>query len=189
MRPGQLTPENVVFKAIQNGINRLASMRPGQLTPENVAWHYDDALDKDASMRPGQLTPENIEDMALIRRYHRCFNEAGAINPGKPGAPRRGRIPCRRFNEAGAINPGKPNPPSPRSARMRSFNEAGAINPGKPDEAFVQYADLVFASMRPGQLTPENYAASRDHRQLCQRASMRPGQLTPENTSSSWGLT
>ena len=35
-------------------------------------------------MRPGQLTPENIEaaDAGVVPRHG--FNEAGAINPGKP---------------------------------------------------------------------------------------------------------
>ena len=38
-------------------------------------------------MRPGQLTPENVAYFFTIDfiRFP-CFNEAGAINPGKPGA-------------------------------------------------------------------------------------------------------
>ena len=36
------------------------------------------------------------------------------------------------------------------------------------------------ASMRPGQLTPENLTPN-DPYPLDRRASMRPGQLTPEN--------
>ena len=37
----------------------------------------------------------------------RSFNEAGAINPGKPVAAALSRGDRSRFNEAGAINPGK----------------------------------------------------------------------------------
>ena len=36
------------------------------------------------------------------------FNEAGAINPGKPGVSVETRKQIGLFNEAGAINPGKP---------------------------------------------------------------------------------
>ena len=39
----------------------------------------------------------------------------------------------------------------------------------------------TFASMRPGQLTPENPIALMPPDE-CLDASMRPGQLTPENT-------
>ena len=35
-------------------------------------------------MRPGRLTPENLGRPPVERRNHACFNEAGAINPGKP---------------------------------------------------------------------------------------------------------
>ena len=60
------------------------------------------------------------------------------------------------------------------------FNEAGAINPGKLllDESV--FGSLSCASMRPGQLTPEN-RSDRDLAVHGIRASMRPGQLTPEN--------
>ena len=34
-------------------------------------------------MRPGQLTPENPIWPIRLREEKRCFNEAGAINPGK----------------------------------------------------------------------------------------------------------
>ena len=86
-------------------------------------------------MRPGQLTPEN--------RVHRRGHLASLL----------------RFNEAGAINPGKLSGQgfcgNLRSAR---FNEAGAINPGKPEGRFRADQDGERASMRPGQLTPENLA-------------------------------
>ena len=62
-----------------------------------------------ASMRPGRLTPENLNQRRFDQRRRPRFNEAGAINPGKPRSSnfrRRGRLQC--FNEAGAINPGKP---------------------------------------------------------------------------------
>ena len=52
-------------------------------------------------MRPGQLTPENAAACRTEVPAPTGFNEAGAINPGKP--PRH----FSRFNEAGAINPGK----------------------------------------------------------------------------------
>ena len=35
-------------------------------------------------MRPGRLTPENQHDCELGRMISSRFNEAGAINPGKP---------------------------------------------------------------------------------------------------------
>ena len=87
------------------------------------------------------------------------FNEAGAINPGKPirkdefkeymhsPSMRPGRLTPENllqrgirihrhmpFNEAGAINPGKPFGKCGRNPIYRDpFNEAGAINPGKRD--------------------------------------------------------
>ena len=39
-----------------------------------------------------------------------------------------------RFNEAGAINPGKPCRSLKPKGETKCFNEAGAINPGKPPE-------------------------------------------------------
>ena len=58
-------------------------MRPGQLTPENVMKKAKHSADVRASMRPGQLTPENASGpIACLPRGMR-FNEAGAINPGK----------------------------------------------------------------------------------------------------------
>ena len=84
MRPGQLTPENGAKKELLTPII-IASMRPGQLTPENVQ-HLPEHVDLRlrASMRPGQLTPENRRLRMLRLRRSRRFNEAGAINPGKP---------------------------------------------------------------------------------------------------------
>ena len=131
-------------------------------------------------MRPGQLTPENCLVGTLRSRGRRRFNEAGAINPGKPRRRNSTRPSIRRFNEAGAINPGKllrrtqlPLPRGGASMRpgqltpencsrrrgcwfgMPSFNEAGAINPGKRRYDSV-FCKSFKASMRPGQLTPEN---------------------------------
>ena len=92
----------------------------------------------------------------LIKSDSIRFNEAGAINPGKPpgraedqredeGASMRpGRLTPENasesgiealrsagFNEAGAINPGKPPVASAALQFFQGFNEAGAINPGK----------------------------------------------------------
>ena len=92
----------------------------------------------------------------LTRRPAR-FNEAGAINPGKPprlvkdavdthaASMRPGRLTPENlegilnefrdwhsFNEAGAINPGKPGHGANLLLIGPCFNEAGAINPGKP---------------------------------------------------------
>ena len=59
-------------------------MRPGQLTPENVDDRARERREAAASMRPGQLTPENIMHASYFSVESRmCFNEAGAINPGK----------------------------------------------------------------------------------------------------------
>ena len=59
-------------------------------------------------MRPAQLTPENAGGHVGFRQVKGCFNEAGAINAGKPFGFRVGvRLNSRRFNEAGAINAGK----------------------------------------------------------------------------------
>ena len=106
-------------------------------------------------MRPGQLTPENRYWRIGKRKETKCFNEAGAINPGKRAEIDAQELDFPSFNEAGAINPGKrqrsPLFGEPQSASMRpgqltpenstgvcrgcggwaGFNEAGAINPGK----------------------------------------------------------
>ena len=85
------------------------------------------------------------------------FNEAGAINPGKP---ERLAGEARRQNVA-SMRPGQLTPENgPGSSgflcRFGSFNEAGAINPGKRLQAAASYYNVDDASMRPGQLTPEN---------------------------------
>ena len=58
-------------------------------------------------MRPGQLTPENLGYKQRWLGLHFCFNEAGAINPGKPNTITDPSTGIVSFNEAGAINPGK----------------------------------------------------------------------------------
>ena len=111
---------------------RRASMRPGQLTPENGENVKRAATVAFASMRPGQLTPENGRTRSFPESGRWGFNEAGAINPGKRWVRCSSRTTSSCFNEAGAINPGKP-----RGIELRC----------RRDHA---------ASMRPGQLTPEN---------------------------------
>ena len=92
-----------------------------------------------------------------------------------------------------------------RCAESR-FNEAGAINPGKQQQGGELVIPIGSASMRPGQLTPENAASaaacsrfrarfneagainpgkplSMMSQSFVGEASMRPGQLTPENNS------
>ena len=115
-----------------------------------------------ASMRPGQLTPENRRDPCVVGRDVRRFNEAGAINPGKPRTCKCLRTWCISFNEAGAINPGKRPPRTPHGPPASGFNEAGAINPGKRGGHHDEFAHPSAASMRPGQLTPENTPCRRD---------------------------
>ena len=59
-------------------------------------------------MRPMQLTPENR--LRPIRKFGKFtgFNEAGAINAGKPLPPcSLPRSSIRYFNEADAMNAGK----------------------------------------------------------------------------------
>ena len=87
-------------------------------------------------MRPGQLTPENNE-LTDARLFNAAgFNEAGAINPGKPWHLYWGNA--------------KTNMASMRPGQLTPENQKG-------DELMRQLkAD---ASMRPGQLTPENLAA------------------------------
>ena len=88
-------------------------------------------------MRPGRLTPENRTGGRNRAIRISRFNEAGAINPGKPSKNRPLRNRNRKcFNEAGAINPGKPTWKKSLSITLiLGFNEAGAINPGKPNRA------------------------------------------------------
>ena len=83
-------------------------------------------------MRPGQLTPENARRPSLRCGKAARFNEAGAINPGKPANFSGALRFLESFNEAGAINPGKRPKEVIRVAQgLMAFNEAGAINPGK----------------------------------------------------------
>ena len=107
-------------------------------------------------MRPGQLTPENPPRSRSGWPDRDCFNEAGAINPGKRFRHRGRDRSGSRFNEAGAINPGKQAMAALAVAPSPSFNEAGAINPGKLLSKKEARWLLGIASMRPGQLTPEN---------------------------------
>ena len=112
-----------------------------------------------------------------MRRFG--FNEAGAINPGKPkrrqltppaclrASMRPGRLtpenwikavsgsmPALSFNEAGAINPGKQHRRFRLRRRRVRFNEAGAINPGKlRDGANDSYKRMSFneaGAINPG---------------------------------------
>ena len=67
-----------------DGVPYRTSMRPAQLTPENFD---SDSVDLGAlftSMRPAQLTPENRSLRTAPRPRREYFNEAGAINAGKP---------------------------------------------------------------------------------------------------------
>ena len=106
-------------------------------------------------MRPGQLTPENDALQSNYGLASDGFNEAGAINPGKRAWHPDGSYTIASFNEAGAINPGKLGDEALASGGRLSFNEAGAINPGK-QAADAREDVRECASMRPGQLTPEN---------------------------------
>ena len=84
-------------------------------------------------MRPGQLTPENRAAQGFNSRGTLCFNEAGAINPGKPA-------------RAGS-RPGARCPASMRPGQLTPENVIGRDRDGER---------VRKASMRPGQLTPEN---------------------------------
>ena len=84
-------------------------------------------------MRPGQLTPENVKNSPRPNSARDGFNEAGAINPGKPRVISISVPFSASFNEAGAINPGKPGTAAGGGLLVWGFNEAGAINPGKPE--------------------------------------------------------
>ena len=107
-------------------------------------------------MRPAQLTPENVhgaERCPLLRRH---FNEAGAINAGKPAD--RGIEAAEA--DATSMRPAQLTPENGRLGRRES---------GRPR-----------TSMRPAQLTPENLLGFVQPRGKSQ-TSMRPAQLTPEN--------
>ena len=87
-------------------------------------------------MRPGRLTPENRDKSDAQRIIAESFNEAGAINPGKPVKKWVGRA----GTVAASMRPGRLTPENRAPRRSRrppcaGFNEAGAINPGKPSLA------------------------------------------------------
>ena len=112
------------------------------------------------------------------------FNEAGAINPGKRVVPESDQRSQIRFNEAGAINPGKlVFAPSIAPRLMIASMRPGQLTPENGVQSGV-HLDRQRASMRPGQLTPENSPRQRQLQRFAERASMRPGQLTPENSKS-----
>ena len=121
---------------LQNRFNEAGAINPGKR--RTAAMERENATA--ASMRPGQLTPENLTDCEYaIRHLHGC---SASMRPGQL-TPEN----CVKLES-----------PGPRPIRRAaSFNEAGAINPGKPIPA-AGYAGrpLENASMRPGQLTPEN---------------------------------
>ena len=143
MRPGQLTPENKPLPqskpSRRTSFNEAGAINPGKHRHGDVA----DQGPHRASMRPGQLTPENVAVAAAFAMLvHRtCFNEAGAINPGKQ---------CKRLRQLrqaacaapASMRPGQLTPENMRPRRYRHqllrsalrFNEAGAINPGKQCE-------------------------------------------------------
>ena len=90
-------------------------------------------------MRPAQLTPENTIVFFAKHSIAPCFNEAGAINAGKPGSA--------AWTSSGVLG----------------FNEAGAINAGKRQSRGHGGHEFIGASMRPAQLTPENATRSNAH--------------------------
>ena len=110
----------------------LASMRPAQLTPENPLRNRSRVVEPGASMRPAQLTPENVLQDRDDHRNEQGFNEAGAINAGKP--PR-----WLSLTRTIGIASMRPAQLTPENAGMggriygpyTGFNEAGAINAGK----------------------------------------------------------
>ena len=83
-------------------------------------------------MRPAQLTPENPGASRKCPRYCPGFNEAGAINAGKP-LP---LAPLRVDVQPASMRPAQLTPEN--HARGGGRKQAG------------------LASMRPAQLTPEN---------------------------------
>ena len=84
-------------------------------------------------MRPAQLTPENSRNSWRNRRRSMRFNEAGAINAGKPREVQdRLAVALMASMRPAQLTP--ENPPWTRRTlgrRSRGFNEAGAINAGK----------------------------------------------------------
>ena len=56
-------------------------------------------------MRPGQLTPENRALPIINACRCPCFNEAGAINPGKPPS-----VPRQHNEVVASMRPGQLTP-------------------------------------------------------------------------------
>ena len=84
-------------------------------------------------MRPGRLTPENLVNFSFFAFFFKSFNEAGAINPGKPPPS----VSSNSTAISASMRPGRLTPENPITIRAvlknaARFNEAGAINPGKP---------------------------------------------------------
>ena len=67
---------------------------------------------KNASMRPGRLTPENHAETVDAALAYLGFNEAGAINPGKP----RDEIDELVLTERASMRPGRLTPENPLQA-------------------------------------------------------------------------
>ena len=133
MRPGHCAPERA-----EGGCGRAdgrlpASMRPGHCAPERAGHGVPDGAGIGASMRPGHCAPERGPRTRSSLRASPCFNEAGALCPGKRRCGGlRGRGTRTGFNEAGALCPGKrPTSWASRFDWSRGFNEAGALCPGK----------------------------------------------------------
>ena len=159
-----------------------ASMRPGHCAPEKA-----DALgergrpDLGASMRPGHCAPEKGGRRGRYKVLWPCFNEAGALCPGK-GAPQvaRPQVGPARFNEAGALCPGKGRKPHGFCVSLDRFNEAGALCPGKGRYRVGCRAGRFRASMRPGHCAPEKGEPRPTVVLQLVVASMRPGHCAPE---------
>ena len=96
-------------------------------------------------MRPGQLTPENSPAPFSRAARRGRFNEAGAINPGKPRTGSAQLLGPRMASmRPGQLTPENPNSDRQPTVTRRCFNEAGAINPGKhPLAPPVQIASLM----------------------------------------------
>ena len=59
-------------------------------------------------MRPGHCAPEKVHPVSARSIPRACFNEAGALCPGKgSGVGRWNTAAIWGFNEAGALCPGK----------------------------------------------------------------------------------
>ena len=58
-------------------------------------------------MRPGHCAPEKAQMGESAHRSFGCFNEAGALCPGKGWNSSNQQYRLTGFNEAGALCPGK----------------------------------------------------------------------------------